>query len=60
MIPEVGTRWRKASASGGTGGNCVELANVGEVRDSKNPLGPRLKVDLALLLAAVKNEHLLP
>ncbi|NUT96870.1 MAG: DUF397 domain-containing protein [Saccharothrix sp.] len=34
------TVWRKSSHSGGTGGDCVELANTGTsflVRDSKNP-----------------------
>jgi hypothetical protein len=32
--------WTKASHSGGTGGNCVEVANLPDavaVRDSKNP-----------------------
>lgn len=37
--------WRKSSYSGGNG-NCVEVARnlpaVVAVRDSKNPLGPRL------------------
>jgi hypothetical protein len=39
--------WRKSSYSGGTGGNCVEvarLANGGRaVRDSKQPDGPVLR-----------------
>lgn len=42
-IPE-GT-WRKSSFSG-QGGDCVELADLGErvgVRDSKDPDGPRLQ-----------------
>jgi hypothetical protein len=38
--------WRKASASNGSSGNCVELAKLPTgmiaVRDSKNPDGPRL------------------
>ncbi|HEU5475720.1 MAG TPA: DUF397 domain-containing protein [Actinophytocola sp.] len=46
--------WRKSTRSGGDGGNCVELANVGAVRDSKNPAAGALRVDLAGLLAAVK------
>jgi hypothetical protein len=46
--------WRKSSASGGDGGNCVEVASIGAVRDSKNPAGPTLRVDLATLVAAVK------
>ncbi len=32
--------WRKSSRSGPNGGNCVEMAAIGEivaVRDSKNP-----------------------
>lgn len=44
--------WRKAIRSGET--NCVELANTGAVRDSKNPTGPTLAADLRILLAAVK------
>jgi Domain of unknown function (DUF397) len=47
-------RWRKSSRSAGNGGACVELANLGAVRDSKNPTGPALPVDLAGLLAATK------
>jgi hypothetical protein len=38
--------WRKASYSGGNGGECVEVASTGKtlvaVRDSKDPNGPRL------------------
>lgn len=37
--------WRKSSHSGGTGGDCVELARTRSavlVRDSKNPDGPGL------------------
>lgn len=43
--------WRKSSRSGGTGGNCVEIAALPNrgmaVRDSKDPNGPviRLTVD---------------
>lgn len=47
-------RWRKSSRSSGQGGNCVELANVGAVRDSKNAEGPVLRVDLPGLLRSVK------
>ncbi|WP_329788034.1 DUF397 domain-containing protein [Lentzea sp. DG1S-22] len=43
MIPDLGTAtWRKSSRSGGNGGQCVELALIGEhgaARDSKNPEG---------------------
>ena len=38
-------QWRKASYSSSNGGNCVEVALVGDavaVRDSKNPDGPKL------------------
>jgi hypothetical protein len=45
--------WRKASRSGSET-NCVELANTGAVRDSKNPAGPVLATDLRDLLAAIK------
>jgi Domain of unknown function (DUF397) len=38
--------WRKSSYSGGSGGNCVEVATnlpgVIAVRDSKDPDGPAL------------------
>jgi hypothetical protein len=36
----AGVRWRKSSYSGNTGGECVEVADLGPgvaVRDSKNP-----------------------
>ncbi|WP_030941237.1 DUF397 domain-containing protein [Streptomyces sp. NRRL S-646] len=39
-------RWRKSTYSGGSGGNCLEVTDahpgVVPVRDSKNPLGPKL------------------
>ncbi|MER6157342.1 DUF397 domain-containing protein [Streptomyces sp. NPDC001868] len=39
-------RWRKSTYSGGDGGNCLEVAVSHPthipVRDSKNPLGPKL------------------
>ncbi|OLF07130.1 hypothetical protein BLA60_28370 [Actinophytocola xinjiangensis] len=58
MLPDLtGARWRKASASGGEGGQCVELANVGAVRDSKNPDGPRLNADISGLISAVKRDQ---
>ncbi|TYK49380.1 DUF397 domain-containing protein [Actinomadura decatromicini] len=44
MAPNIAT-WRKASYSSGNGGNCVELARLGNtiaIRDSKNPDGPKL------------------
>lgn len=54
MLPDLsGARWRKASASGGEGTECVELAWAGAVRDSKNP-DTALPVDVARLVAAVK------
>ncbi|MFI0038534.1 DUF397 domain-containing protein [Streptomyces mutabilis] len=47
--PEASPRsatWRKSSHSAGDGGDCLEIATgisgVIPVRDSKNPLGPRL------------------
>lgn len=45
--------WKKSSRSEGAS-NCIELAHAGKMRDSKNPAGPTLNVDLAGLLAAVK------
>lgn len=53
-------QWRKAKASGDNGGQCVEVADLGDsigVRDSKNPDGPHLELsrsELADLLTAVK------
>ncbi|MCX5067343.1 DUF397 domain-containing protein [Micromonospora lupini] len=39
-------RWRTSTRSGGSGGNCVEVADnlpdVVGVRDSKDPTGPAL------------------
>ncbi|MFE7927148.1 DUF397 domain-containing protein [Streptomyces sp. NPDC057456] len=41
-----GAGWRKSSYSGGSGGNCLEVAPGHPthlpVRDSKAPLGPKL------------------
>ena len=45
--------WRKSSYSANES-NCVELSPAGAVRDSKNPAGPRLRVDLPSLITAVK------
>jgi Domain of unknown function (DUF397) len=52
-------RWRKASRSTGSE-DCVEVAIVGSgaVRDSKNPAGPILAVDLSGLLVAAKDGRL--
>jgi hypothetical protein len=44
MDPE-GATWRKSTYSNGSGGNCVEVAdlpNSRAVRDSKHPDGPIL------------------
>ncbi|MEJ2853870.1 MULTISPECIES: DUF397 domain-containing protein [unclassified Saccharothrix] len=47
MTPEPRTTtWRKSTHSGGTGGDCVELAHTNTtvlVRDSKNPHTPPLR-----------------
>jgi hypothetical protein len=44
-------QWRKSSYSGGSGGNCVEVATnlpgLVAVRDSKNPSAPALLLTLA-------------
>jgi hypothetical protein len=42
-----GRKWRKSSYSGGTGGDCVELALAEQgllIRDSKAPLGGMLSL----------------
>ncbi|MGW5053944.1 DUF397 domain-containing protein [Actinokineospora sp. NPDC004072] len=47
--------WRKSSFSGGNGGDCVEVAAIGAVRDSKNPRGGMLVItDLRDLVNAAK------
>lgn len=40
-------QWRKSSHSGGSGGECVEVASMPGmlvIRDSKDPVGPRLEL----------------
>lgn len=55
MTPDLSAAvWRKSSRSGGNGGACVEIANTGAIRDSKNPAGPALLVDPSGLVAALK------
>lgn len=51
----VHVTWRKSRNSGGDGGNCVELGSTGLVRDSKNPAGAAIRVDLSRLLTAAKD-----
>ncbi|MEU4534172.1 DUF397 domain-containing protein [Streptosporangium sp. NPDC023825] len=53
--------WKKSSLSGGSGGNCVEVAGnlpgAVAVRDSKNPAGPVLAFtpgEWSAFLTAVK------
>jgi hypothetical protein len=47
--------WRRSSHSSGGAENsdCIELA-ASAVRDSKNPAGPVLHLDITALVAAVK------
>ncbi|MPZ80288.1 MAG: DUF397 domain-containing protein [Actinophytocola sp.] len=46
--------WRKSSFSD-TGNGCVEIAcTLSAVRDSKNPEGPQLGLDVRALVGAVK------
>ncbi|MBM0234562.1 DUF397 domain-containing protein [Micromonospora sp. STR1_7] len=46
MTDLAGASWRKSTRSGGSGGDCVEVADnlpgVVGVRDSKDPTGPAL------------------
>jgi hypothetical protein len=47
--------WRKSTYSGSDDdSDCMELAAQGAVRDSKNPAGPILSVDITALVAAAK------
>lgn len=50
-------RWRKSSYSGGnTQSGCVELAHtLDAVRDSKNPQGPILMVNVRMLLTQLQS-----
>jgi hypothetical protein len=51
--------WRKASYSGGQGGNCVEIAALPErghaVRDSKDPNGPVIRLTAGQWAELVKS-----
>lgn len=58
MRQENVIRWKKSSFSGGEGGECVELATTELVRDSKNPTGPTLAVDLTALLDSIRADRL--
>lgn len=51
-MTKVPERWRKSTRSA-QDTNCVEVSNLGAVRDSKNPDGPRLNADLSGLVSAV-------
>ncbi|WP_075977026.1 DUF397 domain-containing protein [Actinokineospora bangkokensis] len=49
--------WRKSSFS--EGGDCVEVRqDLAAVRDSKNPAGPALSIDLTQLTAAIRSGEL--
>ena len=51
------TRWRKSSYSQ-LNGSCVELpGTLDGVRDSKDPAGRILRVDVAALVQHVKDDH---
>jgi hypothetical protein len=60
---QSGITWRKSTASGGGGGNCVQVAFTGEsvlVRDSKDQSGPVLSFSYsewaAFLVGTRRNE----
>lgn len=49
--------WRKSTRSGGTGGQCVEVADLPHgtaVRDSKDPTGPVLRFSTGQWDAAIR------
>ncbi len=51
-------RWRTSSFSS-NGTDCVEVANdLAAIRDSKNPEGPTLPVDLPRFLTAIQTGQL--
>lgn len=50
----AGTRWRKSSRSNGQT-ECVEVVStLKAVRDSKNPTGAALSLDVTSMVAAIK------
>lgn len=50
--------WRSSSHSG-SDGNCVQVrGDLTAVRDSKDPSGPILRIDLPRLVTTVKAERL--
>jgi hypothetical protein len=53
MVGSTAFRWRKSSYSGGNGA-CVELADMGAIRDSKDPDGRVIRVGLERFLASIK------
>jgi hypothetical protein len=53
ILPDGRASWRKSSRSTATD-TCVELAYSGMVRDSKNPGGPTLRINLKSFLTAAK------
>lgn len=53
-VPQGNVRWRKSTRSQDQG-DCVELGHVGLVRDSKNPNGPTLRVNLRALVEFVRD-----
>ncbi|WP_369218164.1 DUF397 domain-containing protein [Streptomyces flavofungini] len=52
-------RWRKSTHSGASGGDCLEVADghpaIVPVRDSKNPMGPKLVFRATAWSAFVEN-----
>lgn len=49
------SKWRKSSFSN-TGNGCVEIAHtLSAVRDSKNPEGPRLTLNVRALVGAIRS-----
>lgn len=53
-------RWRKSTRSGQQT-NCVEVAHtLDQVRDSKHPNGPALRVDVVALIQLVRADEVAP
>lgn len=55
-VPQSNASWRKPSQSGDEGSCFLVRNDLRAVRDSKDPSGPALAVDLGAFVRAVKTD----